>query len=208
MQNGGTKAVYFYCECKKVQLLRIWSHRTVECRSNQFTPRLSWLLGLEWNKYRKDLSQPHQAFKSQACHGGQKLFFSIHFLCPAFLLHSLHSHILLRLQESLNVVHLISSNTIQYRAPPLGITSTRDLIGWISLCMFTIYRSEKSTRKKLVGKTNQQGLETSYQLTKGPNLHHAQQSLTHLIQSSTKVNTDMQIRLHKSKHLYIWMRLT
>ena len=29
-------------------------------------------------------------------------------------------------------------------------------------------------------------------MTKGPDLHHAQQSLTHLIQSWTKANTDMQ----------------
>ena len=62
---------------------------------------------------------------------------------------------------------------------------------------------QKSTKKKPTGKTNQQGLETGYQLTKGPDLHHGQQSLAHLIQGSTKVNTDMQIRLHKSKSLYI-----
>ena len=91
MKNGGAKAVDFYCECKKVWPLRIWSCRTVECCSNQSTHWLSWLLGLEWNKYRKDLSQLHQAFKSQACHGGLKLFFSIHFLCLAFLSHSHHS---------------------------------------------------------------------------------------------------------------------
>ena len=84
MQNRGGKAIDFYCECKKVWPLRIWSHRTVECLSNQSTPRLPWLLGLEWNKYRKDLSQPHKAFKSQACHGGQKLFFRF-LLCLAFL---------------------------------------------------------------------------------------------------------------------------
>jgi len=89
MQNARAKVVDFYYERKKVRPLRIWSRRTVECRSNQSTPRLSWLLGLEWNKHRKDLSQPHQAFKSQACHGGQKLFFSIHFLCLTFLSHSL-----------------------------------------------------------------------------------------------------------------------
>ena len=116
MQNGGAKAVDFYYERKKVRPQRIWSHRTVECHSNQSTLRLPWLLGLEWNKYRKDLSQPHQAFKSQACHGGQKLFFSIHFLCPSFLTHLLHSHISLCLQESSNAAHLISSDTIQYRA--------------------------------------------------------------------------------------------
>ena len=91
MQNGGAKAVDFYYKRKKVRPLHIWSHRIVECHSNQSTPRLPWLLGLEWNKYRKDLSQPHQAFRCQACHGGQKLFLSIHFLCPAFLPHSLHS---------------------------------------------------------------------------------------------------------------------
>ena len=116
MQNGGAKAVDFYYERKKVQPLHIWSRRIVECRSNQSTPRLSWLLGLEWNKYRKDLSQPHQAFKCQACHGGQKLFFSIHFLSLAFLPHLLHSHILLHLQESPNAAHLILSDTIQHRA--------------------------------------------------------------------------------------------
>ena len=116
IQNEGAKDVDFYYERKKVRSLRIWSHRTVECHSNQSTPRLPWLLGLEWNKYKKDLSQPHQAFKSQACHGGQKLFFSIHFLFLAFLPHSLHSHILLCLQKSLNAAHLISSDTIQYRA--------------------------------------------------------------------------------------------
>ena len=42
--------------------------------------------------YKKDLSQLHQAFICQACHGGQKLFLLIHFLCPAFLPYSLHSH--------------------------------------------------------------------------------------------------------------------
>jgi hypothetical protein len=41
----------------------------------------------------------------------------------------------------------------------------------------------KRTRKKPIGKTNQQGLETGYQMAKGLDLHHAQQSLTHLIQS-------------------------
>ena len=48
---------------------------------------------LDWSKkkYKKDPSQPHQEFKSQVCHGGQKLLFSIHFLCLALLPHSLHS---------------------------------------------------------------------------------------------------------------------
>jgi hypothetical protein len=80
--------------------------------------------------------------------------------------------------------------------------------------MFTILQIKKSTRKKPAGKTNQQGLETSYQMIKGPDLHHAQHSLTHLIQSSTKVNIiryirknaredlpNDQIRHHKSKHV-------
>jgi len=80
--------------------------------------------------------------------------------------------------------------------------------------MFSILQIRKRTRKKPGGKTNQQGLETGYQMTKGPDLHHAQQSLTHLIQNSTKVNTiryirknaredlpNDQIRLHKSKHV-------
>ena len=40
---------------------------------------------------------------------------------------------------------------------------------------------QKEYQKKPTGKTNQQGLETGYQLTKGPNLHHVQQSLTYLI---------------------------
>jgi hypothetical protein len=52
--------------------------------------------------------------------------------------------------------------------------------------------NQKKTKKKPAGKTNQQGPETGYQMTKVPDLHHAQQSLTHLIQSSTKVNTNMQ----------------
>ena len=38
--------------------------------------------------------------------------------------------------------------------------------------------------KKSVAKSNQQGLD------------HAQQSLTHLIQSAAKVHIDMQIRVH------------
>ena len=116
MQNRGAKVVDFYCKHKKVRPLRIWSRRTVECHSNKSTPRLPWQLGLEWNKFQNDLSQLHQAFKSQACHSGEKLFFSIHFLCPAFLPHSLHSHILLSLQESPNAAHLISLDTIQYRS--------------------------------------------------------------------------------------------
>ena len=55
----------------------------------------------------------------------------------------------------------------------------------------SILQIRKRTRKKSTGKSNQQGLETSYQMSKGPELHHAQQSLTKLIQSSTKVNIDM-----------------
>ena len=63
--------------------------------------------------------------------------------------------------------------------------------------MFSILQiRSKTTRKKSIAKSNQQGLETSYKMTKGPELHHAQQSLTHLIQSSTKVNTNTQIRVH------------
>ena len=52
-------------------------------------------------------------------------------------------------------------------APPLGIRSTQDWIGWILLCMFTTLQIRKRTRKKLAGKTNQQGLETGYQMTPG-----------------------------------------
>jgi hypothetical protein len=45
------------------------------------------------------------------------------------------------------------------------------------------YRSDqRQLEKKSAVKSNQQGLETSYKMTKGPELHHAQQSLTHLIQ--------------------------
>ena len=64
---------------------------------------------------------------------------------------------------------------------------------------------QKENQKKLAGKTNQQRLETGYQMTKGPDLHHAQQILTHLINAKFNdiVNTDMKIRLHKSKPLYI-----
>jgi hypothetical protein len=40
--------------------------------------------------------------------------------------------------------------------------------------MFTIIQIKNITRKKPAGKTNQQGLETGYQMTKGPDLHHAQ----------------------------------
>ena len=101
-------------------------------------------------------------------------------------------HILLHSQGSPNAAHLISSDTIHYKAPPLGITSTWDLIEWITLCMFTILQIRKRTKKKPTAKTYQHGLQTGHQMTKGPDLHHAQQSLTHLIQSWTKVNTDMQ----------------
>ena len=63
--------------------------------------------------------------------------------------------------------------------------------------MFSVlYIISKATRKKSIAKSNQQGLETSYKMTKGPRLHHAQQSLIDLMQSSTKVNTNMQIRVH------------
>ena len=57
----------------------------------------------------------------------------------------------------------------------------------------SILQIRKRIRKKSAGKSNQQGLETSYQMSKGPKLHHAQQSLTKLRQSSTKVNTDMHV---------------
>ena len=42
---------------------------------------------------------------------------------------------------------------------------------------------------------------TSYQMTKGPELHNAQQSLTDLIQSSTKVNIDMHA--NKTSHTIV-----
>ena len=47
---------------------------------------------------------------------------------------------------------------------------------------------------KLVGKTNQQQLENGYQMTKGPDLHHAQQSLTHIINMSTLTFVEPYIR--------------
>ena len=46
---------------------------------------------------------------------------------------------------------------------------------------------------------NPQQKETSYKMTKRPELHHAQQSLTHLIQSAAKVHTDMHA--NKSSHI-------
>ena len=42
---------------------------------------------------------------------------------------------------------------------------------------------------------------TSYQMTKGPELHNAQQSLTDLIQNSTKVKTDMHA--NKTSHTVV-----
>ena len=60
-------------------------------------------------------------------------------------------------------------------------------------CWYELYR------KKSTVKSNQQGLETSYKMTKGPELHHAQQSLTHLTQSVAKVHTDMHA--NKSSHI-------
>ena len=89
------------------------------CKSDQaghaFSLPLDCCDCLDWNQIstEKTYHKPHQAFKSQAC---QKLLFLNHFLCLAFVTHSLHSHILLCSQESLNTVHLISSDTIQYRA--------------------------------------------------------------------------------------------
>ena len=49
-------------------------------------------------------------------------------------------------------------------------------------------------KKKPVGKTNQQGLENGYQMTKGPDLHHAQQSLTHAIAMSALTFVELCIR--------------
>jgi hypothetical protein len=46
---------------------------------------------------------------------------------------------------------------------------------------------------------NLQQKETSYKMTKRPVLHHAQQSLTHLIQSAAKVHIDMHA--NKSSHI-------
>ena len=63
--------------------------------------------------------------------------------------------------------------------------------------MFTILQIRKSTRKKPIGKTNQQGLETGYQMPKGPDLHYAQHSLTHLI--NTKFNNIVNIDMQRAK---------
>jgi hypothetical protein len=71
IKNGGAIAIDFYCDREKVWPLS----NNIMCCSNQSACRLLWLLGLEWNKYKKDLSQPHQAFNCQACP------VSIHFLC-------------------------------------------------------------------------------------------------------------------------------
>ena len=79
-------------------------------------------------------------------------------------------------------------------APPLGIRWMEDLIGRIPLCMFTILQIRKRTKKKPAGKTNQQGQENGYQMTKGPDLHHAQQSLTHAITMSKLTFVELCIR--------------
>ena len=47
---------------------------------------------------------------------------------------------------------------------------------------------------KPIGKTNQQGLENGYQMTKGLDLHHAQQSLTHAIAMSMLTFVELCIK--------------
>ena len=53
--------------------------------------------------------------------------------------------------------------------------------------MFTILQIRKRTKKKPVGKTNQQGLETGYQMTKGHDLHHAQQIVSARLAPGAKI---------------------
>ena len=63
----------------------------------------------------------------------------------------------------------------------------------------------KRTKKKSASKTNQQGQENGYQMTKGPNLHHAQQSLTHAIAMS--VLTFVELCIWWVKLCGAWWRL-
>jgi hypothetical protein len=83
MRNGWDIAIEFNCERKKIWPLYIWSHRT-QYKGSSALNVISTSLSLnccdclDWSKkkYRKDPSQPHQAFESQVCHAGQKLLFS------------------------------------------------------------------------------------------------------------------------------------
>ena len=132
-----------------------------------------------------------------------------------------HTHILVSERANTVSILQIKKRTQKSTAMahPFCIRSRRDLFRWTPRCMvlssstnfikenFNIYTPtssdqkgrtplvylyiRKRTRKKSTGKNNQQGLETSYQITKQIEQHHAQESLTDLIQSSTKVNTDM-----------------
>ena len=63
--------------------------------------------------------------------------------------------------------------------------------------MNSVMHIRKRTKKKLVGKTNQQELENGYQMTKGPDLHHAQQSLTQVIAMSMLTFVELCIRWGK-----------
>ena len=53
---------------------------------------------------------------------------------------------------------------------------------------------QKENQKETNRQTNQQGQENGYQMTKGPNLHHAQQSLTHAIAMSVLTFVELCIR--------------
>ena len=55
-----------------------------------------------------------------------------------------------------------------------------------------IYRT--TDQKEIQKETNQQGLENNYQMTKGPDLHHAQQSLTYAIAMSALTFVELCIR--------------
>ena len=56
------------------------------------------------------------------------------------------------------------------------------------------YKSQREPEKKPAGKTNQQGLENGYQMTKGPDLHHAQLSLIYAIAMSVLTFIELCIR--------------
>ena len=78
-------------------------------------------------------------------------------------------------------------------APPLGIKLWEIWLDEFRYAYLPYYKSQREPEKKPAGKTNQQGLENGYQMTKGPDLHHAQQSLTHLVNTkfNNMVNIDM-----------------
>jgi hypothetical protein len=94
------------CEIKQAQSVRAIS-LPLDCRDC-----------LDWSKISTEKTYHNRTWHLSLKHVMvvKNFFFSIHFLCLAFLPHSLHSHILLHLQESPNVAHLISSDTIKHRA--------------------------------------------------------------------------------------------